>query len=195
MDEVKITKNDIRNAITEKLKALSEAEIVAKSTIIENKLFEFANFIESKIALLYVNRKNEVPTEQILKRSLNYNKILVLPAFNPDTSKMTPLKVDNLASDLKPGPKRVLEPDGGRCKIVPVEYLDIVIIPGWAFDEKGGRLGSGEGYYDRLIPKLSVTTRKVALAYECQLIPQVPMESHDKHVDILITEERIIYKI
>jgi len=195
MDEVKITKNDIRNEITEKLNALSEAEIISKSTIIENRLFEFANFIESKIVLLYVNRKNEMPTAQILKRSLNYNKILVLPTFNPDTYNMTPLKVDNLISDLKPGPKRILEPDGDRCKIVPIEYLDIVIIPGWAFDEKGGRLGSGKGYYDRLIPRLSVTTRKVALAYECQLIPQVPMESHDKHVDILITEERIIYKI
>jgi len=195
MDEVKSTKNDIRNEITEKLSALSEAEIIEKSTIIENKLFEFANFIESKIVLLYVNRKNEVPTQRILKRSLNYNKILVLPAFDPHTFRMTPLKVDHLSSDLKRGPHQVLEPDNDRCKIVPIEYLDIAIIPGWAFDEKGGRLGSGEGHYDRLIPKLSVTTRKVALAYECQLTPQIPMESHDKHVDILITEERIIYKI
>lgn len=68
-------------------------------------------------------------------------------------------------------------------------------MPGIAFDEKGGRLGSGEGYYDRLVPKLSITTRKVALAFECQIIQQVPMESHDKHVDIIITEERTIYKI
>jgi len=64
-----------------------------------------------------------------------------------------------------------------------------------ALDEKGGRIGTGEGYYDRLIPKLPATTRKVALAFEEQILPQIPMESHDKHVDIIITQKRIIYKI
>ena len=64
-----------------------------------------------------------------------------------------------------------------------------------ALDEKGGRIGSGNGYYDRLIPRLAITTRKVALAFEEQIIPQVPIESHDKHVDIIITENRVIYKI
>jgi 5-formyltetrahydrofolate cyclo-ligase len=76
-----------------------------------------------------------------------------------------------------------------------MDCLDIALIPAVALDEKGGRIGSGEGYYDRFIPKLPITTRKVALAFEEQILPQVPMESHDKHVDIIITEKRIIYKI
>ena len=80
-------------------------------------------------------------------------------------------------------------------QIEPMERIDIAIIPGLAFDEKGGRIGSGRGYYDRLIPKLAITTRKVALTFEEQIIPQIPMESHDKHVDIIITEKRVIYKI
>ena len=53
----------------------------------------------------------------------------------------------------------------------------------------------GTGYYDRLVPRLDITTRKVALTFEEQIIPQAPMESHDKHVDIIITDKRIIYKI
>jgi len=88
-----------------------------------------------------------------------------------------------------------LEPDPAVCKVVPIDFIDIAIIPGIAFDEKGGRIGTGEGYYDQLIPKLPITTRKVALTLETQLIPQVPMEPHDRFVDILITEKRIIYKI
>ena len=56
-------------------------------------------------------------------------------------------------------------------------------------------MGYGEGYYDRLMPRLPITTRKVALAFECQLVSQVPMEPHDKYVDIVITEDRVIYKI
>jgi len=104
-------------------------------------------------------------------------------------------KVDNPDTDLMPGPRGILEPDSSRCNLVPIECIDIAIIPGVAFDEKGGRIGSGNGYYDRFIPKLSITTRKVALTFENQIIPQIQMESHDKYVDIIITEERIIYKI
>ena len=62
-------------------------------------------------------------------------------------------------------------------------------------DEKGSRIGSGNGYYDRLIPDLPITTRKVGLIFEDQILAGVPMESHDKQLDIIITEERIIYKI
>jgi 5-formyltetrahydrofolate cyclo-ligase len=73
--------------------------------------------------------------------------------------------------------------------------LDIAIIPGLCMDEKGGRLGTGKGCYDRLIPDLPITTRKVGLIFESQMVPAIPIESHDKHVDIVITENRIIYKI
>ena len=93
------------------------------------------------------------------------------------------------------GERGILEPNPSRCKSIPIDFIDIAVVPGIAFDEKGGRIGSGDGYYDRLIPKLPVTTRKVALSLESQVIQQIPMESNDKHVDIIITEERIIYKI
>jgi 5-formyltetrahydrofolate cyclo-ligase len=138
---------------------------------------------------------HEVDTKHIIQRCFEYNKLIVLPAFNIDKFSMTLLKVDNLEDDLKLGPRGILEPDPNHCKVVPIERIDIAILPGIALDEKGGRVGSGEGYYDRLVPRLPITTRKVALAYECQIVQQVPMESHDKHVDIIITEERIIYKI
>ena len=99
------------------------------------------------------------------------------------------------AGHLKRGQDGSLEPNIIRCKTVTIECIDIAIIPGLAFDEKGGRIGSGKGYYDRLIPRLAITTRKVALTLEEQIVPQIPMESHDKYVDIIITDKRIIYKI
>jgi len=105
------------------------------------------------------------------------------------------MKVDKLDTYLRLGGRGILEPDPKRCKIVPIDSLDIAIIPGIAFDEKGGRIGSGDGYYDRMIPKLPITTRKVALSLECQIFPQIPMESHDKYIDIIITDKRVIYKI
>ena len=195
MEEIQNTKHDIRNDMAKAIDSFSKEEIDEKTSRIETRLFEFANFLESNISLLYINHDLEVTTRGILDRCLGYNKIVVLPAFNTETYQMKLMKVDNLDADLKIGPRGILEPDPVTCKVVPIERIDIAIIPGVALDEKGGRIGSGEGFYDRLIPKLPITTRKVSLAFECQIVQQIPMESHDKYVDIIITEKRIIYKI
>ena len=195
MEEIRETKEEIRINIAKTISELSKNEVEEKTKSIENRLFEFANFLESTIVLLYINSQSEVNTLNIINRCFAYNKIVILPAFNTDSYEMKLMKIDDPETDLILGPRGILEPDGDKCNVVPIECIDIAIIPGVAFDEKGGRIGSGDGYYDRLIPQLSITTRKVALTFEDQIIPQVQMESHDRHVDIIITEKRIIYKI
>ncbi len=196
MDEAGEKKQEIRDTIERKLAGLSENEKAEKIRSIENRLFEFANFLESRVVLLYLNKGCEVNTLGIIRRSYDYSKIVVLPGFELSRHRTKLYKVDNFNIDLKDeGPRRVPEPNPEKCKQVPVDSIDIAIVPAVCLDEKGGRIGSGDGYYDRLIPRLSITTRKVALAFEEQVLPQVPMESHDKYVDIIITENRIIYKI
>jgi len=195
MEEIRERKREIREKISKALKSLSSKDLTEKTRNIEDQLFDFANFIEAKVSLLYICSGNEVDTRGILRRCFIQNKIIVLPAFGKEKYKMTLMKVDNLDKDLKSGIRGIPEPNPGKCKTVPIDRIDIAIIPGIAFDEKGSRLGTGRGYYDRLIPRLPVTTRKVALALEDQILPQLPMQSHDRHVDIVITDERIIYKI
>ena len=195
MEEISAAKIQIRDEIAHTISALSESEINEKIAAVESRLFAFANFLESKIALLYRSGNLEVQTDSIIQKAQSYNKIVVLPAFDPENYKMKLMKVDVFGQELIPGPRGVLEPDASKCKVVPMDRIDIAIIPGLAFDGKGGRIGMGTGYYDRLVPRLDITTRKVALTFEEQIIPQVPMESHDKHVDIIITDKRIIYKI
>ncbi|MBL0717308.1 MAG: 5-formyltetrahydrofolate cyclo-ligase [Desulfosarcina sp.] len=195
MEAVREKKNGIRENISITLSALSASDLENKTKAIENRLFEFANFLESNILLLYLNNLDEVNTEQIIARSLKLNKIVILPVFATKNNKVTLLKIDNVATNLKTGPMGSMVPDPGKCKVVPVECIDIAIIPGLAMDEKGNRIGSGDGCYDRLIPKLPITTRKVGIVFEEQIIKQLPTESHDKHVDIVITDKRIIYKI
>ncbi len=195
MEELRKTKDEHRGDIEKALAALSDKEIKDKTQRIEKRLFEFANFLEANIVLLYINGNCEVNSLEIIKRCLNYKKIVILPAFVTTKYEMKLMKIDNLDTDLTLGARNMLEPDPNQCNIVPIECIDIAIIPGVAFDEKGGRIGSGDGYYDRLIPKLPITTRKVALTFEDQIVPQIQMEAHDRHVDIIITEKRIIYKI
>jgi len=195
MDDIRESKRKLRNDIVKIVNSLSESDKSKKIKQIENRLFTFANFREANIALLYISRYDKFDIKDIVKKSITSNKISVLPAFDGNKKEMTLMKIDNIDTNLLVGPDGVLEPDPGQCKIVPHESIDIAIIPGLAFDEKGGRIGVGEGYYDRLIPKLPITTRKVVLAFEEQIVPLVPMESHDKYVDIIITDQRIIYKI
>ena len=195
MEEIREKKQEIRNEITRRIAEQDPDVLVAKTKAIEERLFEFANYLEARIALLYMPIAPEVDTREIVQRSYMYNKIIVLPAFDAQSYQMTLMKVDDPDKDLVEGPRGNLEPNPKRCKAVPIDCLDIAIIPGVAMDEKGGRLGSGKGYYDRLIPDLPITTRKVGLVFEDQIVPAVPMESHDKHVDIVVTEKRIIYKI
>lgn len=195
MEEIQEKKQEIRDEIVQKISDLGQSPLAAKTKAIEERLFEFANYLEARIALLYTPAPGEVDTREIIKRSYLYHKIVVLPAYDPQTKKMTLRKVDDPEKDLIQGPRGNMEPNPERCKTVPLDCLDIAIIPGLAMDEKGGRIGLGNGYYDRLIPDLPITTRKVGLVFEDQIVSMVPMENHDKYVDIVVTDERIIYKI
>lgn len=195
MDDIQISKAELRKKIRQRLGALEPAELAAKYRTVKERLFEFANFIEAHITLFYVDGPGEVPTGEILREAQAFGKVVILPGFNAPKRSARLMKVNALATDLAPGPRGVLEPRAGRCKAIPVDCIDIAIVPGIAFDEKGGRIGTGAGYYDRLIPRLPATTRKVALALEEQIVSQVQMESHDRFVDIIVTDKRTIYKI
>ncbi len=195
MEDVKDKKHELRKLIKKKLDAISRDDIQEKLKAIETQLFEFANFIEAEVSLLYINQHQEVDTGRIIRRCIDSPKDIILPLFNNANGGAKLYKIQDVDADLRKGTGNVLEPDPERCKPVSMDHIDIAIIPGVAFDEKGGRLGTGAGRYDRIIPKLPITARKVAFAFEDQITQAVPMESHDKFVDIIITEERIIYKI
>jgi 5-formyltetrahydrofolate cyclo-ligase len=195
MEEIRAQKIEIRNEMIDTLDSLVEENREQMTRQIEGRLFDFANFLEANIVLLYSSRPHAVETRTIIHRCFDFGKMVILPVFSETSGDYTLYKVDHPKQDLKKGSDGVLEPDPARCKAVPIDCIDIAIVPGIAFDEKGGRIGPGDGTYDRLIPNLPVTTRKVSLAFEDQVVPLIPMESHDKHVDIIITDRRIIYKI
>ncbi len=195
MEDVKARKSEIRRSTVARRDALSKKQRAEKSAAIMKRLFEFANFLESKIVLFYLSHKSEVDTEPMIHKALALEKIISLPLIDGEKREIIPLKIDNLNRDTQPGYRGIREPISRRCKQIPVQQVNLAIIPGIAFDERGGRIGYGTGFYDRFIPNLDITTRKVALAFECQIVPQIPMEPHDRYTDIIITEKRIVYKI
>ena len=195
MEDLKAKKSEIRRDTLAIRNSLTKKERAKKSAAIMDRLFGFANFMESRIVLFYMSHKGEVDTEPMVRKSLEIEKVVALPLVATQKKEIVPYKVNDLDQDVRPGYLGIREPIIERCKEIPSEYINLAIIPGVAFDERGGRIGHGTGCYDRFIPKLDITTRKVALAFECQIVPQIPMEPHDRYTDILITENRIIYKI
>ena len=181
--------------IIKKVQGLSPEEIAEKTKAIEERLFDFANFLESPTALLYVPRNFEVDTTDIIKRSLNTKKSIVLPSVNTDKQINSMFKITNLDSNMMASNNGLRVPDPAKCKSVGLDDINIAIIPGICFDEKGGRVGTGDKYYNKFIPKLSPTIRKIALCFEEQLVTQVPSEFRNKNLDIIITDKRIVYKI
>ena len=136
MEDRKEKRNEIARDVAQALGKLSAEELEAKRLTIEDKLFEFANFMESKLVLFYLDKETEVPSRKIIERAASVKKQVILPAFDVEKQKVSLMKVDDLSAGLKPGPKGLPEPDPARCKAIPLEQVDIAIIPGFAFDEK-----------------------------------------------------------
>lgn len=99
--------------------------------------------------------------------------------------------IEDLDNDLRPGYCNILEPHPSRCLEVEPTTIDLVIVPGSVFDPQGGRLGYGGGYYDRFFSNQAPQATRVALAYEMQVIPQVPTQSHDMPMHYLLTEKQL----
>lgn len=195
MDDPKDKKKDIINDIIEKIENMPEETREKRQKAVEERLFDFANFIEAKVVLIYMKRRCEVDTLDIIKRSIKSGKKIVLPLIDREKNRTTLYKIENMKEDLHTGADDILEPSPDKCKPVPPDQIDIAIVPGMIFDEKGGRLGIHDNFYDKFIAKLPLTTRKVALAFEEQVVTQVPADSRNKFIDIIITDKRTVYKI
>lgn len=195
MDETKSGKNSVLSLVAERMNALSPEQIEEKYNIIENKLFEFANFLESQQVFLYPPGSKEIPTENIIRKAMEIGKSIILPVFTDVKNTFLLYKISHFDKDLVLNAHDMLEPNPERCKKIALDDVDIAIIPGLAFDDKGGRMGFGNNYYSKLITKLPETCRRVSLAYEDQIVDQIQMESRKYTVDIIITDTRVIYKI
>lgn len=195
MDEIKNGENSNLALVAQRLENLTKEELFEKYNRIEHRLFEFANFLESQLAFVYTPVSNAVPTQGIIKKALQIEKQIALPVLSDAKNSISLYKISNYGRDLVKNANDILEPDIEKCKKISMEEVNIAIIPGLAFDDKGGRIGFGNNFYNKLITRLPETCRKISLAYEDQMVGQIQMESRKFTVDIIITEKRIIYKI
>lgn len=184
-----MNKNEIRKLLKNKRLNLSKDEVLAKSKQIKNRLFKIDDYKKAKNILFYVSYDGEVFTHDAIKESF-IDKKVVVPISNKEDYSLILSKLNSF-EDLVEGPYGILEPKKEKIKEISFDEIDLIIIPGIVFDLKGNRIGHGKGFYDRLLKNTKVPI--IALAFEFQIIGKIRVDEHDKPVDIIITEKRIIY--
>ncbi|EJO5345971.1 5-formyltetrahydrofolate cyclo-ligase [Clostridium botulinum] len=181
------SKSILRQQIIKRRKALTLDEKIKKDLIIEEKLYNNFLYKYSNCIFIYVSLKDEVNTHNIIKAGLEQGKKIVVPKVISIKEGMEGVEIKDFLDLIECGQYKILEPRNFDNRVDP-KKIDLVILPGLAFDDKGGRLGYGGGFYDRFIPKLKKQVPKIALAYDFQMVDNVPKDPHDISVDQVITD-------
>ncbi|GBE06145.1 putative 5-formyltetrahydrofolate cyclo-ligase [bacterium BMS3Abin10] len=184
-------KRSVREVLLKKRDSINPVEKREKEKEIRRRLYRQSDFKKAKRVLFYVSFKSEVDTMLCLKHAFDINKRVVLPRVNGRKDKLDLYEIQAL-SDLESGFIGILEPDIRKGRETKLKDIDLVIIPGAGFDDRGSRLGYGHGYYDKLLSGADRHIRTIALAFEEQVVPDIPTEAHDIGIDRIVTEKRII---
>ena len=183
-------KNEIRKKAHANRREQRDKDILS-STIV-NRFMELPQYEAAGSVMFYVDVRSEVRTRGKLEAALGQGKSIVVP-YCVDGELELFLLED--MSELEIGMYKILEPRAEfrtqPDKQVAVETLDLIMVPGVAFDYEGGRTGHGKGYYDKLLTSARPDAPLVAVAFECQMFPEIPMAEHDIYMDKVITEDRI----
>ena len=176
-----------RNTIKEMRLALNKEEVKERSEACVSKVLQFPELIEAQTVCVYMPTGNEIDTTEIIRYCKENGKRLAAPRVNGDTMEFYYFTDE---TDMEQGAYDIWEPTGTEAV---EDEESLVIMPGVAFDLSCNRIGYGKGYYDRYLsahPRM----KKVALAYDFQIVGRIKREVHDVRPDVVVTESRVIMK-
>jgi len=182
-------KKIIREKIKNLLNGLALEDHKSKSKIISDNLLKSDEYKAASAILIYYPFRKEIDTRHIIKDALKKNKKVSLPKISGSEIKF--FFISDLKKDLKPGCFDIVEPDTFHCLEADLNSVDLIIVPGLCFDLNFNRIGYGKGFYDKILKKLSKKVNKIALAFDLQILKNIPAYSHDQKIDIIITESNI----
>ena len=173
-----ITKLEIRKEIKEKLNKQSKAQRLRKSRLIKEKLFNLTEFKRAGYVMFYIATDNEVETNFMIAEAQKIGKKIAVPVIFKGEKRLIASLLENF-KELTPGPYKLLQPQNKYIREIPKEKIDLVVVPGLAFDKEGHRLGRGGGYYDRFLADFPSDTPRIGLAFDFQVVKSLPFLSHD----------------
>lgn len=167
------------------------------SRVIVDRFRALPEYAAAGTVMWYLDVRSEVRTRHQVGAALEGGKRIVVPYCTVDEQGSNRLGLWRLAGmdELVVGKWKILEPPRQRWgepgKEAQPDELDLVMVPGVGFDRDGARMGNGQGYYDRLLHQVRLDAPLVALAFECQIFPELPVGPHDISMDKVVTEQAV----
>ncbi len=185
-------KQELRNKLLQKLLSLTKEEIKRRSKNVQEQLSSLPIYREAKRIMAYYPLGGEVDILEMIRKTYP-DKRFFFPVMDFKANNLRAFEVKNLDQDFVQGPFGVMEPDPQKTKEIDTREIDMVIVPALGFDRKRNRLGRGAGFYDRFLAKITPPTLKVGIAFECQIVENLPVNlALDQKVDLVVTEKSII---
>ena len=196
LEAVMERKNKMRRQAYDRRNAQEDKDEISARAC--QKFMALPEYQRAKTAMWYIDCRSETRTKpELLEEVAKGEKKIIVPYCTEDENGENKLGLWWMESleEMVVGKWNILEPPrelwGNPEKEVEPEDLDIIMVPGVGFDRKGGRMGNGQGYYDRLLEKARPDCPLVALCYESQLFDEVLVAPHDVYMDMVITEDAV----
>jgi 5-formyltetrahydrofolate cyclo-ligase len=181
-------KQEIRERIEKQRRSLTPEWVAATSAEIVSHLKGVPQFRSAAAVHTYVAWRNEVNTHPLIKDLLAEGRRVAAPVVDLPRRTLVHSLISNF-EDLRPGAFGILEPAPEKIRVVNISEIDVVLVPGVAFDLSGNRIGYGGGYYDEFLRHTGAF--KIALCYHFQIVDEVPVRAADERVNVLVTEKGV----
>jgi 5-formyltetrahydrofolate cyclo-ligase len=179
-------KSATRRLLKDRVAAIAATERASKSSVACSWITQTAEFASAQVVMLYLSLPDEVDTASLALRCWQAGKTVVVPKVAWGQRRMLPVEINSLQTGLIRNPGGVDEPVGG--KPVPLDMIDLVIVPGLGFTPNGNRIGRGMGFYDRFLSQPDFIGRTCGLGFETQVLDALPTLDHDVPLGMLVTE-------
>ena len=178
-------KSRLKESLLKKRNSLSKEEILERSRKIQKNLFGLKQYSDSKTVMFFVSFNSEVRTHDMVIEALKSKTVAVPKVIHHEIEPSVIIDFSNLV------PARFGIPEPIDIMKIAHKHIDMVLVPGIAFDREGHRIGYGFGFYDKFLAKVPKAV-KIGLAFDFQIVDHVPKETHDIPVDLIVTDKEII---
>jgi len=182
-------KNELRQRLRKVVAEISPEQIADGSRAACSLLFEQPEYKKAEVIMVFLSLPSELDTTPIVLRAWQDRKRVLAPKVSWNQRRMMPIEIRSLTDDLLVSSMGIREPAAGIP--FPISLIDLVLVPGLAFDEYGNRLGRGRGFYDRFLAHAEFKGLACALAFESQFTSNVPVGPLDRKVDLLVTDKTV----
>jgi 5-formyltetrahydrofolate cyclo-ligase len=187
MSDVSEQKVMLRRELRARLRTIPAAELAREGEQLRERLLRQPEWRQARSVMLFASMPEEPDLWPLAERALAEGRRLALPRFDRGAGVYAAATVRDLAQDVQMGSFGIREPVA-ICPVCPLNQLDLVLVPGLGFDREGHRLGRGKGFYDRMLSSRRGAACGVAMDW--QILPAIPVEPHDQHVDFIVTPSR-----